>query len=201
MKKGSTALAFLMLIAIPVFGDAVDEAEAKKRGVSVEIIQLENARGKINELQNEVTHLRVELKKAQEQASKAASEAAESRAALEKLNREITPEQKRVVDKKGGMQKKIEEAIANHKIIPGMTVADIEESLKETGYVVPVKTLEEDATGTKVCEWTVRGLKIENDATTDVTYTVTLMGGRVAKYEKQEVRVPVRRPPLIRAKH
>jgi len=57
----ATALVVMGMVAGPALGDSIDDAEAKRRGVAVEVVQLEHARARIAELEAQVTALQKQL--------------------------------------------------------------------------------------------------------------------------------------------
>jgi hypothetical protein len=60
MNVAVVALAGLLAGVAGVCADPIDDAAAKQRGVSVEVIQLENARTKIAEMEKRITTLQKE---------------------------------------------------------------------------------------------------------------------------------------------
>lgn len=51
----------LFLIAAPALADSLDDAEAKRRGVAVEVVQLERAKAQIADLQKQVADLSAQI--------------------------------------------------------------------------------------------------------------------------------------------
>jgi uncharacterized small protein (DUF1192 family) len=60
VKASALALAGLLAGGAAVWADPIDDAAAKQRGVSVEVIQLENARTKIAEMEKRIATLQKE---------------------------------------------------------------------------------------------------------------------------------------------
>ncbi len=64
--RHATALLFALLLVAPCFADSVDDAEAKRRGVSVEVVQLEAAKAKIAALEKQIASMQSQIKTAQQ---------------------------------------------------------------------------------------------------------------------------------------
>ena len=80
MRTFAFVIVFVAAICGTCFADSIDEAEAKSRGVSVQQVQLENAKAKIADLQKQVADLQGQLKAAKADAEKLRQGAAASTA-------------------------------------------------------------------------------------------------------------------------
>ena len=104
----------LLLAAAPIFADSIDDAEAKRRGVAVEVVQLERTKQQVADLTAQVASLKAQLAAAKAPATgpaTAPATAAASNPAAEQA-------------------KAIAAAIKDHKIIVGMTMAQATQAMK-----------------------------------------------------------------------
>lgn len=134
MTKMAVVL-LVLSIASPCFGDAVDDAEAKRRGVPVQQIQLENAQEKIKDLQRQVDGVKAQLKATQDELAKSKSDvvakqktADELAAELAKLKESLTPSQKKQIETAASLEARITDALQKHEVVVGMTVAQVTKS-------------------------------------------------------------------------
>jgi hypothetical protein len=91
------AICLLFLLPLYALGDSIDDAEAKKRGVPVQQIQLENAQARVAELTKQVDALKTQLRAAQADAEVQRKTAEKLRADLQTANarlEQLTPANK-----------------------------------------------------------------------------------------------------------
>ena len=96
MKRLLAAILLLALLAPPLRADSIDEAEAKRRGVPVEAVQLEHANQQIADLRAQVATLQkqlADLKAATTRPATAAASRAASSAPAYSLAKNMTLEE------------------------------------------------------------------------------------------------------------
>ena len=86
LKMCAAVMVAMTMIAGLARGDSVDDAEAKRRGVSVEMVQLERARTRIAELEKQVADLQAQLKAPQDKPATQAAVATTQKKAFVPVN-------------------------------------------------------------------------------------------------------------------
>lgn len=159
-KSRDVLLVLLTVAALGLVGraDSVDDAEAKKRGVSVETVQLDHAKERIVALETQIEKMKKQLadaaataKDAAAQANRSKSEAETAKAELAKLQASMTPAQKQKISKIEEQDTLIADGIKSSKLVVGMTLAQANKAM--AGAIQEGTVASEGRDGTKTYEW------------------------------------------------
>lgn len=132
MKRLQLALLCVLILAPACLADSMDDAEAKKRGVSVEVVQLERVKEINDSLQSQIRILTAQVAKLKKDVASAKADAEKSKAELSHLQSILSPAQKVTVDK----QAEIEKAIKEKRLVLGMTLEQARKILGTSGKTV-----------------------------------------------------------------
>lgn len=128
MKRFLT-IAFVALLALPALADSIDDAEAKRRGVPVQQVQLEHAQVQIAALQKQIDALKPQVVSLQKDIVAAHAQADSAKAELDKIKSALSPNQQAATQAAADLQQAIADAIKQHKVVLGMTLEDAKKAL------------------------------------------------------------------------
>jgi hypothetical protein len=127
MRSLTTVIVLLALLAPPALlrADSFDDAEAKRRGVPVEVVQLERAKDRIANLEQQVADLQARIAELQKKMPATASMPTTAPKAA------TTPKTApgKTVATKPTVPPEITAAIKDHKLVKGMTVDQAEKAI------------------------------------------------------------------------
>jgi seryl-tRNA synthetase len=127
MKRFACALGLLMLVS-PAFADSIDEAEAKRRGVSVEHVQLDHAKDQLAAVQAKVEALQ---KQVQDAAAEVAKMKTEMRKQTETAKADLAAKDVEIAKLKESLPAvppTIAQAIKENRLLVGMTKAQADQA-------------------------------------------------------------------------
>lgn len=169
-----SAIAGIVVLAIPLLADSIDDAAAKARGVPVQQIQLENEQKKTADLQ-------AKLKAAQDANVALKKQVEELSAQVAQLKAALTPDATAKLD----LQASIAAAIKEHKIIKGMTMNDMEKAFKGLPQTVTTKE-RTDSEGVEVYKIGFEEWADKNHTNYGgIMYHITFTNGRVTSWRTE----------------
>lgn len=199
MRKSFTIIAGVVICCASALADSIDTAEAVKRGVSVETVQLETAKQKIASLEadlrnsrQEASRLRDELAQTKNAAATQASAAAalqkkqsleleSAKAELAKAKGALSPKQQAAVAE----QDEIAKAMKERRIVNGMTIDQLRSTFHGNDVILlvgEVGGVQEYKITTEIHTPKVVGKTVFDDSRIETIFWFTMEGGRVSSW-------------------
>jgi hypothetical protein len=133
MRRWTLAATMVLLFVGYCAADGIDEAEAKRRGVPISQVQLENAKTKIADMQKEISLLQSMIEADKEIVAKARAQAA---AALSALAKEEDAKRAEAASRPAELTARITSLFNGGQVKDGMSLDSLEKLIGTKGRVI-----------------------------------------------------------------